>query len=1029
MLAALGRLENLPALLPGFGHEPAWEELPLPGWLDLRENQTIRRAAVVGRAGEFVWFGAEAADAARAARCVARRLMARGRTGGVLALSAPARRLAVAIAFGDAPCLDCPLDDPDRLALTRLARLARLAAAPAGGALALAARAADALGAEAVGRRFFRRFRTTLDRMTLALPRACPPPDRHSLALLQLTRVLFLYFVQSKGWLDGRADFLARQVDLCLGRGRRLQRDLLHPLFFGTLNRPAAERSRATREFGRIPFLNGGLFEPHPLERRWRADFPNAVWRDAFDSLFERFDFTADEAGRPGLVAPDMLGRVFEGVMAPAERRGSGTFYTPAALVQSLVHAGLVAVLAERLRCPEGRAARYLADREQRALRVLRDITVLDPAVGSGAFLLGALELLSEALAERRSAAAARRRVLGRSLFGVDQNAAAVRLTELRLWLAVIAGDRADPEGVEPLPNLDCLVRQGDSLLDPGGRWPGGRAAPGAEAETVSRLRRRLVSASGADKRLLALELRRTEARAFGGALDHADVALEQEIARRLADARAPTLFGEPRGLDRALAVELARLRTERHAVRKARRRFRREGELPWFHYESQFADVFAQGGFDLVAGNPPWIRSEDLPRELRERLAERFRWWRVGSGAQDGGDRALREVADHHGRARRGGFANRPDLSLAFAERAWELARPGGAVALLVPAKLATAAYGARARHALATQATIRAAADLTGAPEAAFDATVYPLALVASKSPPPNDHRVRTTLGVREGSASGSIRQRELAGGGPWTLVPGPAVAALRSLARHPRLGDRFICRLGVKTGANDLFLDPPESVEPELVRWAIRGRDVRPFRATPTRRLLWPCDERGRPLAELPPGARAHLAPHAQRLRARADADGGPLWALFRTTAAAAPHRVVWADLARRLTALALVDGSARSGIPLNTCYVLAAPDADTAFRLAAWLNGSWLRAAARLVAAPAAGGFARFSASVVGGLPLPDAALADPALPELGRLGAEGRDVQGEIDALTARHLALEPDAARALADPDQRDHRR
>jgi len=927
----------------------------------------------------------------------------------VLALSRSARRLAVAIAFGDAPCLDCSLDDPDRLTL---ARLGRLGFAPAGGALALASRAADALGAEAVGRRFFRRFRSTLDALTLALPPTCPAADRHALALLQLTRVLFLYFVQSKGWLDGRPDFLARQVDRCLGRGRRLHRDLLRPLFFGTLNRPAAERSRAPRAFGRIPFLNGGLFEPHPLEGRWHADLPNAVWRDAFDSLFERFDFTADEAAQPGLVAPDMLGRVFEGVMEPGERRGSGTFYTPAALVRSLVHAGLVAVIAERLGCPEARAARYLADRDEPARRVLREVTVLDPAVGSGAFLLGALELLAEPEAVDRAPASARRQVLRRSLFGVDQNATAVRLTELRLWLAVIADDRAEADAVEPLPNLDCLVRQGDSLLDPAGRWPGGRNAPRREAQALARLRRGLVSASGADKRALARELRRAEARAFAASLDGAEAALEQEIAQRLADARSPTLFGERRGLDHELEAELAWLRVERRAVRKARRRFRRDGALPWFHYESQFADVFERGGFDLVAGNPPWVRSEELPPELRERLAARFRWWHGGGG---GGGRSC--------------FANRPDLSLAFVERAWELARPGGAVALLVPAKLATAAYGTRARHALAARATIRAAADLTGAPEAAFDATVYPLALVASKSPPPEDHRVRTSLRVPTSPAAAGLPQRELAGGGPWILAPAPVLAALRALAGHPRLDERFTCHLGVKTGANDVFLDPPDTVELELVRWAIRGRDVHPFRAARARRLLWPCDESGRPLTELPPGARAYLAQHLRRLCSRADDDGGPPWALFRTAAATAPHRVVWADLARRLTALPLVADPASSEIPLNTCYVLSTPDADTALRLAAWLNASWLRAAARLVASPAAGGFGRFSARVVGGLPLPDAALTDPALAELGRLGAEGREVQREIDALTASHLALGSDAARALADVYQRDDRR
>jgi hypothetical protein len=162
---------------------------------------------------------------------------------------------------------------------------------------------------------------------------------------------------------------------------------------------------------------------------------------------------------------------------------------------------------------------------------------------------------------------------------------------------------------------------------------------------------------------------------------------------------------------------------------------------------------------------------------------------------------------------------------------------------------------------------------------------------------------------------------------------------------------------------------------------------------------------------------------------RLRARADDKGGPPWTLFRTTAAAAPYRVVWADLARRLNALALADDAARSQIPLNTCYVIAAPDADTALRLAAWLNSTWLRAAARLVAPPAAGGFTRLSARVVGGLPLPDAALADPALAELARAGAEGRNVQPDIDVLAARHLGIGPDAARLLTAVAPGDDRR
>jgi hypothetical protein len=134
------------------------------------------------------------------------------------------------------------------------------------------------------------------------------------------------------------------------------------------------------------------------------------------------------------------------------------------------------------------------------------------------------------------------------------------------------------------------------------------------------------------------------------------------------------------------------------------------DGELPAFDFDSAFADVMARGGFDLVIGNPPWVRAEALPTTFRQELRDRFRWWRAGSGR---------------------GFRHQPDLALAFLERGWELTAPGGVLAFLVPAKLATAAYGAVARAALARQGTVLAAADLAAA-EVGFRATVYPLAIV---------------------------------------------------------------------------------------------------------------------------------------------------------------------------------------------------------------------------------------------------------------------------------------------------------
>lgn len=990
-LQEVGSIEALSRLLATLGHEPLYQVVP--GLAAHSKGGQAGVAVVVGRTGDFPWFAVAGTEPGRLARRLARRLMARGRVAGVFALDAVGRRLGVAVTFDGTPSLEVGLDAPGPAAV---ACLGRLAGPGPGGALAYAARAADALSGEAAGRRFFREFKATLDRMTDGLPTTLRGEDRRSLALLQLTRVLFLYFIQAKGWLAGRERFLADEVDRCLARRRRIHRDLLRPLFFGTLNRPFAGRSRGAAAFGAVPFLNGGLFEPHPLERRLSGDIPNLVWRDAFDGLFERFHFVVSEQGDGGAIAPDMLGRVFEGVMAPDLRRASGTYYTPAALVRSVLDAALVAFVAGRAGCPETEAERRLEDRDPALAAPLAGISLLDPAAGSGAFLLGALDRLSSLTASGGPPASAdRRRVLQRNLFGVDRSAAAVRLTELRLWLAVIAADREDrPECVEPLPNLDCLVRQGDSLLEPVGSGRLWIADPGL-AEAVAGLRRRLVIATGSRKRELVRELRLAECQAADASLGAGEAEARSRIAECLLAARSVDLFGERRGVDRGLRAQLADTRAELRALRSARRTLAREREVPWFHYQSHFADVFAAGGFDVVVGNPPWLRAEQIPPDTRRRLTGRYRWWR-GAGT---------------------GFGNRPDLAVAFIERAVELAAPGGVVALLVPAKLTTAGYGAAARHALAATTTLIHVADLTGRPGAAFDATVYPLALVARKRAPPSGHRVRTALG---GAATATVPQTRLRGGGPWILSTDRGRAIVARLVRdHPQFGARLSCHLGVKTGANRLFLDPPAGIEPELLRWAVRGRDLLAFGTRPRVRLLWTHGPDGAPLPRLPPNAAAHLAPHDAVLRARADYAGGPAWTLFRTHAAASAHRVVWSDLARRLTACALAGRRDASRVPLNTCYVAPTRTADEAERLAAWLNSSWIRAAAQIGAVPAAGGFHRYAAAVVSRLPLPAAVTADAELSALARAGRRGEAIQETLDDIAAGHLGLSASDRAAL----------
>ena len=879
-----------------------------------------------------------------------------------------------------------PAGDLDALPLTRLARTAQLIRPTL---LEQAIAFADALDVDAAGRRTFRLLRGLLDRGVVLLPSNISSDDRHAWVLAQITRLLFLRFVESEGWLDGNPRFLADAFDRCLTARRDPTRHLLQPLFFGTLNRRVDDRSRFARQFGTIPFLNGGLFEPHAIERLHRLHLPTEYWCDAFAALIDRVDVTLDSNSDHGRVTPEMLGRVFEGALDPAERQQQGAFFTPPALVDALLRQAISCHLAPRLARSEQQIEQSLDDPDAELRRILLELTVLDPAVGSGAFLVGALSLL-HGPGPRDPARV--RHLVTRNLFGVDRHPGAVRLCELRLWLEVLRSMRGrQPGRVPPLPNLDAQVRAGDALLD-----PLGTISLDTDAARRLRIRQRaILGAHGADKRLAIATARRTERSAILRAMHEQEQAADREIAEILAAARAPTLFGDRPRIDATMRRELDERRRQRADLRAERRRLIRDASSAPFALAAAFAPVFgARGGFDLVVGNPPWVRAERLPRATRDALAARYRWWKSGSGA---------------------GWQHLPDLAVAFVERSFTLLAPGGTMALLVPAKLATAGYAMACRGALAQRATIHRVADLGNDPRAGFEATTYPLGVIATRQLPAEGHAIRIGLKGDDPAQPQSLWQST----SEWTVgSPDMQRIAARLAREHPLLGETVRPQLGVKTGANAVFVDPPASCR-AWTRPAIRARDISPFAATPGATLLWPADSRGQPWRALPAELLQYLESHAALLKRRADQQSGPWWQLFRTQAATAEHRVIWRDLASELQATQLAD---RTAVPLNSCYVAAVPSAAAADSLAAWLNSTPIRALARLGAEPAANGFARFAARTVGKLPLPRNVLGDPVLASLTH-AATDHDIQPALDECVSDRLGLttaERDTLLALA---------
>ena len=178
-----------------------------------------------------------------------------------------------------------------------------------------------------------------------------PDADRAELALIATSRLLFLSFLQAKGWLDGDRAFLSRRFDACMASGGRYHARVLLPLFFGTLNTPARHRAVTARKFGSVPYLNGGLFARSALERRnAAAHFSDEALGALFGELLGAYRFTAresEEQWSDAAIDPEMLGRAFESLMAARERRVSGAFYTPQALVSHIVDRALLVALCD----------------------------------------------------------------------------------------------------------------------------------------------------------------------------------------------------------------------------------------------------------------------------------------------------------------------------------------------------------------------------------------------------------------------------------------------------------------------------------------------------------------------------------------------------------------------------------------------------------------------------------------------------------------------------------------------------------
>ena len=306
-----------------------------------------------------------------------------------------------------------------------------------------------------------------------------------------LGRIVFLHFLQKKGWLgvpyneewgSGDRNFMLNLFKNATEKQRENFLDeVLEGLFAEGLDCNRADKSDLydTKVEGfrkcRIPYLNGGLFECDYLDEL-AVRFP-AEYFDSLLTMLSQYNFTIDENDPNDAevgVDPEMLGRIFENLLE--DNKDKGAFYTPKEIVQYMCRESLIAYLQtdqneedkETIRkFVSTHDAELLGDLKANIEQKLLDVKICDPAIGSGAFPMGLLRELffcRSAIEPNiiENAANIKRYIIQNNIYGVDIERGAVDIARLRFWLALIVDEKTP----EALPNLDFKIMQGNSLLE-----------------------------------------------------------------------------------------------------------------------------------------------------------------------------------------------------------------------------------------------------------------------------------------------------------------------------------------------------------------------------------------------------------------------------------------------------------------------------------------------------------------------------------------------------------------------------------
>ncbi|MFQ3675897.1 MAG: DNA methyltransferase, partial [Endomicrobiia bacterium] len=524
----------------------------------------------------------------------------------------------------------------------------------------------------------------------------------HEFSLQLLNRIMLIYFIDKKRWLKNSPKFMKwfwsrylEEKNLSRTQVREGRDDFytkwLKVLFLEAFNKPVPCLPQYLPQDVRdaldcAPYLNGGLFKRNELDEL-SINLPDE-FIDKTLKFFEKYNFTIREdlpLDVEVAIDPQMLGYVYESLANISEEiyemQDLGTFYTPKIEVDFMCRIALVEYLSKKLeKIPKNLIYNFVFNENNEETKkyfnktnlwskiedTLDEIAVLDPACGSGAFLVGMLKVLAELyraiylhLNHQKTDYELKKKIIGNSLYGVDVMPWAVHLAELRFWLSLIIKSDltlSDLKLYPLLPNLNLKLRVGDSLVQEIGGInlnlrdvylspPIKQKLTELKCEKEKYYNNDQTAKFKTESAILQEELRifyeiiddkiDTLNKQKSQILNKQESQIgESKKTQELFDKNVLRKFADIDTEEKKFCEKMEKTNKEIYQINdeiKKLKELKSELKLKLKHTEHRpfiwdidFVEIFSEkGGFDIVIGNPPYVRQEEIapPNKLRNEI------------------------------------------------------------------------------------------------------------------------------------------------------------------------------------------------------------------------------------------------------------------------------------------------------------------------------------------------------------------------------------------------------------------------